>query len=92
MHDFAPDGGRDIQMRIASAARSLWKGPLPVTTHQGASEMVPLWWTDRKVQANPGDIVTLVPTPIGTFVEGVSKPVVVAPIVQIGGVSTVSFG
>ena len=94
MNPATQDGGRDIQTRIASAARSLWEGPLPETTHKGQSEMVPLWWTDLKVQADPGDIITLVPTPIGTFVECVRKPASkpASRVLSIGGVSTADFG
>lgn len=63
-----------VQVWSASLARSLWSGPLPTTVHNGASEMVPLWW-GPVLQVDPGDVVTLLPTPLGSVVEMVRKPV-----------------
>ena len=71
--------GLSRQLWIASLARSLWlmdaKGPLPTTTHQRASEILPLWW-GPVIQVDLGDIVTLLPTPLGPMIEAVSKPIV----------------
>ena len=65
-------GGAGGQMLTASVARSLWSGPLPVMRHERASEVVHLWW-GPVLQVDPGDEVTLLPTPIGSVVDGVRK-------------------
>ena len=66
--------GPTVEFWAASLARSLWSGPLPTAVHTGASEMIPLWWGPL-LQVDPGDTLTLLPTPLGHVVEWVKKPV-----------------
>jgi len=65
--------GQHGQLWASSLARTLWRGALPTTTHQRATEMVALWWGPL-IQVEPGDIVTLLPTSFGQVVEAVTKP------------------